>query len=387
MWIRTTAVPEAACASVDDCYLRELDECLLAAAASGIRDFSRFARKARGAFPSLVADRLAALELDVSFAQQGGHDTRQPNPELHPLDFEWYFQPAVADEVAAVLDVRSSRVLCLGAPTVAVALARRRHEVVLIDRNPLVRPRLHPVDQGVDVRTHDLWEPIEATHDFDAVFFDAPWYPDEEELWLWQACRAVRRGGTVLFSLFPPLVRPTAKADRAAILAEASVLGDVSVMATPLTYATPLFEAEALAAIGLPAPASWRVADLVAVRDVKAIAPSPPPRPGIDLDVWDTWVIGSQVVKLRQNTSGDPHHIISPVPGTSDWRYASVSRRDAHRALVDLWTSRNRVARVGDRAKVIEILDAQQEARHSAGHVFGGRGDQVQRDMHSLLWR
>jgi hypothetical protein len=48
---------------------------------------------------------------------------------------------------------------------------------------------------------------------------------------------------------------------------------------------------------------------------------------------------------------------VSPVPGTVDFVYTSVSRRDPHRGLIDIWTSRNRVAHVGDPSVVAELLN------------------------------
>ena len=347
------------------------------AEADGARTLSDFSSNAQGAFPTVVAARLEALGIPVAPDPGLGPLAQQPDPELHPLDFEWYFSRQCADRLAAMLASRGGHILCLGAPTVAEALAARGHDAVLVDRNPLVRARLGAVAARLDLRTHDLDAPLEATHQFDAVFFDAPWYPEIEELWLWQASRAVRPGGLILFSLLPQLVRPTATEDRSAILAEAAALGRATVLEGALRYDTPLFEAEALDACGLPRLPAWRVADLVRIDDVHNAASRKPPEGDI-ADTWDTWVIGSQVVKLRRTGHDNPAGGIGMIPGARGWAYKSVSRREGHRELIDLWTSRNRVARVGARREVATALDAL--ARNSDARTPSGAGEMISSD-------
>jgi hypothetical protein len=338
-------------------YLSAVDAQLLSASRNGARALEEFVRSARGASPSLVRDRLAELGLSVPTQGVARALSEQPCPELHPLDYEWYFSRICAQSVAEKLSQLPSPILCLGAPTVAKALAEIGHSVVLIDRNPLVEVRLGRLHDRIQLQTTDLTHLIRASHQFGTVFFDAPWYPEQEELWLWQATRAVRPGGTIAFSLPPPLLRPMALTDRVAILHEAERIGDVSIEEEVLTYDTPLFEAEALRASGLPLLPNWRTSDLVLITNVRGLAERHA-RDRFDRDIWDTWVIGCQVIKLRRTPGSNSTPPLQSIPGTVDWVYHSVSRRDPSRASIDLWTSRNRVAKVGQWTLVVEALDA-----------------------------
>ena len=60
-----------------------------------------------------------------------------------------------------------------------------------------------------------------------------------------------------------------------------------------------------------------------------------------------TYIVESQVIKLRHRSEppGGPT-TVQRLPGCKGYTLPSVSRRDTRRALVDVWTSRNRVASV-----------------------------------------
>ena len=74
--------------------------------------------------------------------------------------------------------------------------------------------------------------------------------------------------------------------------------------------------------------------------------------------VWETFVVGPQVLKLRAVVSQPPDRrlraLVSPL--ADGYVLPSVSVRDDKRDLIDLWTSRNRVATTGDRSGLRHIL-------------------------------
>jgi hypothetical protein len=348
--------------SYDEHYLRAIDERL-----SGIlcesetpTDLSKVFRRMRGAVPTIVKERLLArMSEDLVDTDRRASDISDAHihmPELHPLDYEWYFTKATIDHLLDICG-RTSTVVCLGVPSFA---ARRTQNTVLVDRNPLVVRRFPSLIRTAFLLLLDIADGEQYLPPADIVLFDAPWYVDQALAWLAVAMRAVKPNGLVMFPLFPPLVRPAASAERDAILEAAASGGKVEVIEEAIAYETPLFESEALRASGIAQCGDWRRADLVLVRKTSGhIAELTELRPGRCASDWLTYLIGSQVVKLRKTaaavsrTEGLP---IRSVPGTADFVYSSISARDPVRPLIDLWTSRNRVARVDHFESIVSVL-------------------------------
>jgi hypothetical protein len=281
-------------------------------------------------------------------------------PELHARDFEWYFTPACAAELAARAGGPARSVLCLGTPTVAFALleAPGLRRVTLVDRNPLALRRHHGA-AALEARHDDLAAARLPAGTYDAAVLDAPWYLPALCHWLAVAAAAVRPGGTVLLALLPALHRPSARTDRAVILERARALGSVTLEPGRLRYATPRFEHEALATAGLRVPAAWRRADLLEITverptAVASLTPAPEPEPE---RAWARFVIGPQVIQLDPRAPVEPGDALSPIDGRADFRYGSISTRDPRRAAIGLWTSRSRVARVRRPAEVAGLLE------------------------------
>jgi hypothetical protein len=348
------------CDESERAYLAALDNRLSTLASRSGATLESVIRGARGAFPTLVLQRLRALGLDRNLPEKKGVNTTSEasfsGPELHPLDFEWYFTQRCANDLAEILSNHAGIVLCLGAPTVAVAIAFQGQRAILVDSNPLIIDRLPKGQAGLQFVLFDLFNPLPLRASFPVVFFDAPWYPEFTSLWLWQASQTVRPGGLIAFALFPPLLRPEAQHDCSQILKQASILGPVKLLEGVLSYETPLFEQEALARCGVRIKTSWRRADLVLVR-ARKIPQTNPPIIHNSKEKWDSFLLGQQVVKLRMPTRGESGFILAPLEDYPDYVFPSVSRRDPSRDQIDLWTSRNRVARVGRRDIVYTILN------------------------------
>jgi hypothetical protein len=183
----------------------------------------------------------------------------------------------------------------------------------------------------------------------DVVVFDSPWYLPDTIAWLFSASKLVKRGGSIVFALYPPLVRAKAKLERELILEIASLMGAVEIKEEALVYETPLFEQEALDGSGLHGLSEWRRADVVRVPVGKSLADTDLGllrRPLID-GTWRSFVIGDQVVKVRSRSMGLERHrqlkgLLRPLGDT--FLLESVSVGVPQRELVDVWTSRNRVA-------------------------------------------
>lgn len=340
-------------------------------------------RACRGAFPTVVTERLRTLQLHDALPRELQTDEARASvftPELHPLDYEWYFSRETAAALADAVTTRRPPLL-LGAPTVADVLSGRSRSAVLVDRNQLAFARLGH-RRGITFRRHDLRRPLYTMERAETVLFDAPWYVEHLLLWLWQASRLVRRRGRILFVLFPELVRPLARHERDVVLDVASLIGRVEVMRNAVGYETPLFEREALIGSGLTPDLYWRSADLISITRPTRLRKKPRVPPMTE-EKWETFVVGTQVVKLRRFTTGG-FEAIAPITGLKDFRLPTVSRRDDQRHEIDIWTSRNRVARVGDRKRVVRVL-RQLEWRSRHDPVLRAHGVSVDRSSADVL--
>ena len=352
------------------CFQAQLVERVLA---SDTRDWTAMLTAAQGATPGDVLEALLAV--GVPIPEFDGVETVSPEvPEGHLIHFEWFFDAPTAELVAELLIEAGGPAVLLGAPTVARALAGFGHRALLYDNSPTTSIRLDGVSSSVvnrDIAAGARPQDVGAAA---AIFFDAPWHLGDMIAWLTTASHLARPSGLIAFALFEELTKPSAVYERAKILEMAASLGDVHLSPRALVYDTPPFEAAALHAVGAPAPRRWRRADL-AVVTVRSplLAATALPVP----EQWDTWAIGPQVVKLRRTTR--PGRGISQVQGVRGWTLPSVSRSHPARDRVDVWSSRNRVATVGqqDRERVSAWLTALSAGRQPRDRCDDGTLEQL----------
>jgi hypothetical protein len=154
----------------------------------------------------------------------------------HPLDFDWRFDARTVAKLCELVGARN--VLTLGAPSVARLIEANGGRVLLVDRQPVQHVRNHLV---ADVPTLDM--PDAA---FDVAIADAPWYPRDLVDWVSAGARAIRPGGQVLVSVWPPETRPTGVSDLSRVMAELRDWADVTELPIELTYEAPPFETVAM---------------------------------------------------------------------------------------------------------------------------------------------
>jgi hypothetical protein len=319
-----------------EAYWLDFDAWLFDAATRPGATLASVSSEARGAFPSIVAERLLlqGFELEAEAAQ--AHESSMPRgPELHAAEFEWYFTEACATDLARFLRPSKGKALVMGAPTVARAMQGIRHTPTLVDRSPFLDQRFG--SEIAEQHRHDLRWPLGRLRSHEAVFFDAPWHEDHISRWLWQASLAVRPGGTISFALFGDRTRPAARTQRVRLLELASVIGKVDLVEDALHYDTPLFEAEALAAAGIEIRSPWRHGDLVLIEDAHSTITAPP----VPAErTWRTILSGTRVIKLQPG-----QHLPADSPGQPTLHILdTVSRSRIRGIAIGAWTSRNEIA-------------------------------------------
>jgi hypothetical protein len=339
-------------------YLHQLDSSLISIVQESELGFKAISQKCQGAWPALISERLRSLQL------WGALQTEAPTqyladsiyaPELHPNFFEWYFSDATAAALSQKFLSRHGFNLLLGTPTIALKAAQMGAPYLLVDRNPLVERRFPLLANNI---LHGQVEALSSTiEDCKVIFLDAPWYLETIVSWLSLAARIVSRGTKIVMPLFPELTRPAASDERRAVVRFAEMIGTVSIISDLVEYDSPLFEWEALTSKGIYPHANWRRADLLTV---DAFGPQSIRPPNFDegrpQENWETFVIGTQVVQLRLRRRGSSHFFMKPLGDNSSFVLDSVSIRDPRRPLVDILSSRNRAAVVGNTQLVRYVL-------------------------------
>jgi hypothetical protein len=390
-WTPSRAVPSIACRPEPyesrRVYLRLLTE------AGAPPHVSDVVRELGGRFyPAAVA--AALRDLGLRYRTENGDSHQRPYAiELHALDYEWYFERDTVNWLASLFP-REANVLFIGTPTVAAVRAQSGAYLRLIDSNPLVTRRFPTLAYS---RIHiGRIQQVRRTYDEpDYILLDAPWNFSDVMTWIRFAHAHARRGTQILSTLFPAETRPTARVERARVLALAERIGRSTISYDALRYETPLFEREALQAEGIRGVGTWRTGDLLSIRVerldttwdrlVRAVAATR----DRSRERWTSFTLGSQVLKLRATPSHQSRSVLTSVPGCPNDVLPSVSARDHRRKQVGIWTSRNRVASVSRPTRVARVLHAlergrtYEEALDSAAH----RGTPIDQASSVLLRR
>jgi hypothetical protein len=343
--------------SIDARYRKAVEQLLAANMADSEPRSSLFSIM-KGVFPGELLQ--CRPELKGAWATPQGPSIPTYYPELHALNYEWYFTSQTAENLVQEFVSPHGLTVCLGTPTVASAAVRKDKNIILVDQNPAVLTRFPGLSWSSELHLMNAADAGRLSLKADALIFDSPWYLGDILAWLSASSCLVRLGGTIVFALYPSLIRPTAQLERDFVLEVASAIGDVKIMEDSLAYETPLFEAEALKACGFSFVGEWRRGDTVVIRDTRPLElslPNLPCRSEVD-GQWESFLIGSQVLKLRAKTQQESTRYFQSFlePVGESFAFASVSVRHDRRNEADLWTSRNRVAKTRDRNTLRSIL-------------------------------
>ena len=277
----------------------------------------------------------------------------EPGAAPHPLDFDWRFTPqsvASLEGTYRPLVPASGTVLFLGTPSLFQALLRRSVSPsvngILIDKNV---PPAREVNEKKNLKTFVLdvcRDPLPTDLLADVVLTDPPWYEQELRAFLWAAAALCRDGGVVVACLPGLTARPGVAAERARMLDWAqTALGLMSTSIHPkqVRYNTPLFERNTWRAAGIHGiDPDWRAGDVAILRKEPTAKPIPDRPQGPWEQEWRSLRFSDVLLRMRPDSQAgfaDP----SLVRLFPDDVLPSVSRRDARRSQIDVWSSGNHV--------------------------------------------
>ena len=285
----------------------------------------------------------------------------------HPLDFEWRNSTAslnyLINQVQEINSV-NDRILFLGMPTLFATACIKDipQKVTLVERNkPIVQglAKLNVDKERFQIIEADIFKVSpKAIGKYYCIIMDPPWYSPHFYQFMWLAAQCVEVGGIIGISLPPINTRPDIDKERIEWFSFCQMHGLCleNLYAQKLHYAMPFFEFNAFRAAGIQDILPfWRKGDLALFRKVHMDTHE---RPNIDESrpEWvekeiDTVRIRVKIEKSeRHNTELKISHIIKGdiLP--------SVSKRDKRREVANVWTSGNRIFKVNDAEKFIQLL-------------------------------
>jgi uncharacterized membrane protein len=365
-------------------FNEQVDRWVYGAVTHGVTTFNSLLASLPGVYPSVVLDSLKRLSAAGKFNAQGfviTPEAPEPNgagreqsstrrrritlPVPHPLDYDWRFgESAVSYLLDTCLDLTrpDETIALLGTPSVLRTAIESSYPraTALLDANASVVNCLSQAAPDAEVLLCDVVRDPLPLIEASAVIVDPPWYEEHLAGFLWAASSLCRAGGHVLVSTPPVGTRPGIDRDRKSLLDWARELGLTLLRteAAVLPYCSPPFEINALKAEGLCGILEdWRRGDLsIFVKEAQVTLPRPV-IPAASEEKWVEESLHGVRVRVRPSESSDFNDpkLLTIVGGDI---LPSASRRDYRRALVDVWTSGNRVFASQGRNVLIHILRA-----------------------------
>lgn len=347
-------------------YKRLIEECIHTVINQGAQSFTDVCRACKGAFPLEVYEAVKRLHLEShpSIAEIN-LDLKVDNfviedfqPEPSPINFEWRFTYNTAKKLSDYVKSFGNRVLCIGTPSVFRFLISQGVDAQLIDCNKFL---LHTYPSSIANRIYTKSieeigksESINSAF-FDTIIMDPPWYVDQIINWVKIARKLIKQHGTIVLTLFPELVRPSAILDRAEVFAFLDKIGTVKKIESIVEYEIPVFERETISALNLPVIGNWRLGDLITLNpnsDNPLLSSTTFTQIN---EEWNHFRFGQQLVGVKTKIINDRIKVESPLKDGS-FLLKSVSAREVVRNNISFWTSRNRVALVTNTEKVCDFL-------------------------------
>ena len=314
--------------------------------------------------PGIDSEVLARIRTDATVPHERRTAAASLLPLPHPLDFEWRFSDATCRELlvaSSEMTRKGDTILLYGTPGVAyaaISIPVRHRRIVFAGGDNAVSRRLVRLNEATGRPISTLVGRSVPSECAAAVVVDPPWYPDYLHPMFRDATKACCSDGVVLASLPPLGIRPGAAEERDAFerFTERQGLHRVDMEGPRIAYETPFFEDNALATVGIYAPAVWRIGDPAVYRR-RRVLNIESCFPESSRESWAEVEIEGMRIRIRMDsgTREEDKGLQSLVQRDV---LPSVSRRDPRRAKANVWTSGNRVYRAGHAGFVLRAARA-----------------------------
>jgi hypothetical protein len=275
--------------------------------------------------------------------------------EEHQLDYDWRFSRGSGMQFADYANSLSN-VLLVGCPSLASILGELGCRGQLVERNP----NYVSGSENFSVVYADLRFDVPNLPEsgpFNLSIVDPPWYPHELLHWTNFGLSQVVIGGSILFTLWPESVRPNARSEHRQVLTAMSKVGQLEHLGN-VSYELPHFERETFDTLDQwPSQREGLLFRLT--RQNKELLHVPSFQRGSS--EWRRFTLSKEQVAVRVSLTGcqipsDDLFEIEP------FTLKSTSRRDPMLPSINIWTSKNRAARLSRPSLFAEGIASQNEA-------------------------
>ncbi|NEN90734.1 MAG: hypothetical protein F6K48_18185 [Okeania sp. SIO3H1] len=355
--------------SITDIEIREfeksIDSWILKTLATNITTFEQLITSLPSVYPSTVLNSIQRLVSEKKISRQVmdnilktdnqkvgktislAHQISLPVP--HPLDYDWRFSDVATTDLlnqCQKLTSDDSKVALIGTPSLlrmGIEISYPR-ELILLEASQAIISSLAQITSKEQVVQCDVMRDSLPQISAEAVVLDPPWYPEYINSFLWAACQICQVGGYILISLPPLGTRPGMEREWKETLNWAKQIGLTlyRLDELALSYQTPIFELNSLKAEGISQVSKeWRRSNLAIFQRTHQTFV---PRPTVSHQQakWIEELLDGVRIRVKQQnvTKFLEPSLKSILPGDV---LQSVSRRDRHRPLADVWTSGNRI--------------------------------------------
>jgi hypothetical protein len=275
--------------------------------------------------------------------------------EEHQLDYDWRFSRGSGVQFADYAKP-SGNILLVGCPSLASMLGELGCSGQLIERNP----NYVSGSENFSVVYADLrfnFPTLRESGRFNLSIVDPPWYPHELLHWTNFGLSQVEVGGSILFTLWPESVRPSARSEHRQVLTAMSKVGQLEHLGN-VSYQLPLFERETLDAVD-QSPSQREGLLFRLTRENSQLLDVPSFQRSSS--EWHRFTLSREQVAVRVSpsdcqTASDDLFEIEP------FTLKSTSRRAPILPSINIWTSKNRAARLSRPSLIAEGIATQNEA-------------------------
>lgn len=353
-------------------------------------------RLVRRLFDEIIGEQPEGSSTGLAFTVSAIRSKLLENlPAEDPAMGQWWYTPDTQEQLAnRILELcppqtegtPPSRVLAIGAPTLAPLLTKMRCEVTIVDYDEEVLDALTKICQVKNSIQFDVMagEPVlpERVH---VAIVDPPWYPDETDAFIRTAIGNLDPGGHLFVTMPPLLTRPSIQKERNELLQQLQNRGMEVLFLDRniLRYTVPRFEESAFKNVEGFCAYPWRVADLLVCQKLRNTELSDSHKKQTQKTALTTQRFSREPKEFRVFVGGadcdlPERVIVSPLEGFSE----NVSRRSHDNLYPNVWTSEKVGVRVSSIDEALLLLNCWEKGKtleQTAG-ILEGKFEKVDSD-------